>query len=320
MRHRPNQRGFTIIETLIFLTVSASVFAGAISQYTGQQHEVQYRQGVRDIQSILQSTINEVSSSYAPALTGYHCVADPLNNPLSFSPGTPVDDNSGCVFLGKAIGVGNDSICNKDSIDSCSRYSIIPIAARRQYFPAYNPLAGGNQGVAPTSFSEAKPMALATCLTNDDNFNSFPCGTPGGGSTRNARPDLADRKSFANVGIFKAFVRNADGSSKKDIGAVAFVLRLNSLGGSINSVNLVELDSTAFVGNTESRVTDAIDGLNNLSTAQEAAQTNPPYGVSFCVLDGYGHQSVIAIGSNQSGLDVQVKSLKQDGPHSGCII
>ena len=313
MRHRPNQWGFTIIETLIFLTVSASVFAGAITQYTSQQHNVQFNQGVRDIQSRLQSMINEVVSSYAPSIQGYKCFADNNNSPLVFTadPGSP--DNSGCVFLGKAIGVGNDSVCNRTNIDACSRYSIVPIAARRTF---YTP-PGALQGQPANTFAEAKPQALATCITNDNNHDSFPCGLDIMRASRTARPDLADRGRFSNVGIYRAFLRNADGSSKQDIGAVAFVLGLNrSSSDTINSVDMVWLN-TAFVNNTESRVTDAIDNLG--ASVDDSIYTNPKYGVSFCVMDGYGHQSVILLGTNNSQLDVQVKSLEQDGLASGCI-
>ena len=309
MRRRPNNRGFTIIETLIFLVVSSFVFIAAISQYSNQQHAVQFRQGVRDIQSQLQSMISDVATSYTPDISTYNCTADTLNNPLVMTPASSPPDNSGCIFLGKAIGVGNDVYCDKSSVDNCARYSIIPIIGRRNYYST--PTAVGQP---VSTFKQAQPLALSTCLTHGDYWDSIPCGSstlPGGPTSR---PDLAKRSRFHNVGVYRMFVRNMDGSSKQNIGAIAFMQNLDSTSStSINNVNLVWLD-VPFLYNTESNVTDAISKLG--SSASDATYINPPYGVTLCIMDGYGQKSAIMVGGNKSQLDVQVEPV--DKLDSGC--
>ena len=311
MRRLKVQRGFTIIETLIFLSVSSLVFTAGISQYTRQQHEVEFRQAVRSLQSQLQSMINEVAVSYPPDIKGYSCTADAANNPIVFTPTSVAVDNSSCIFLGRALGVGNDTNCTLNVIDKCSRYSDIPIAARREFFT-------GGQGAPVTSLAEAKPIALATCLTNDDGLNSIPCGSNPLSATRTARPDLATRAKFKGfIGVYDAFVRNKDGSANTSIGGIAFLLDLNASGASAgNNVNLVRLP-TPFLNNTESRVTDAIDvTLGSANAVTEAGFTNPLYGVTLCIIGSYGQKAAISIGANNSQLDVQVEN--DSTKDSGC--
>jgi len=297
------------------LTVSSFVFVAAISQYSGQQKQVEFNQGVRGLQSQLLSMISEVSSSFTPDISAYHCIADNVNGPLTFT--ASVGDNSGCVFLGKAIGFGGDgagNYCTVDTTDQCSHYVTIPIAARRQFFTP----AGSSDGSPAASLAQAQPIALAACtsspVTPAEYAKSFPCGTPPLAGP--LHPNLSDGGKFAqNVGISKAFVRNADGSAGVSIGGFAFVFNIsnNSYSSTNNksSVDLVYL-GTPFQDNTESKTIAAIDGL----AAAPAVQTNPPYGIALCVLNGFGRKSVITVGANSSRMDVIVEP--SSGFDSGC--
>lgn len=310
MRHCPKQRGFTIIETLIFLTVSASVFAAAIGQYTLQQHQVDFRQGVRSLQSELQSMINEVGTTYAPSITNFHCMADDLNNPISFISSPGDNDNSGCVFLGRVLAMGSDaSVCTNDTTSKCERYSDIPVAGRRLNFVA------GNPGQPVSSFAEAKPLALARCTTNDVGSYNFACGST---SASPVRPNIANRQLFSKdkIGVYKAFVRNADGSAATPTGAIGFFINLSSASGNTaNSVNLLTVPGVTFEGNTETKVVNALSALGTSAVA-ESTYVNPGNGVTLCIIGQYDQKGAITIGANNGQLDVVVEP--QDNLDSGC--
>ena len=308
MRHRSTPRGFTIVETLIFLTVSASVFVGAIGQYSAQQRQVQFNQGVRGLQANLVSLISEVSSSYTPDISTSHCQAlndnSPVSFPFPFTPGATSD----CIFLGKAIGFGGDgtNYCSADTIASCSHYVIIPIVARREFFTS-------NVGSPVVSLVEAKPLALSNCTASGSSHaTSFPCGTPN--VPWSTRPDLAERKQFdQNIGIYKAYRRSSTGANIGDIGGFAFVFNLSSSSYSsddgASSVDLAVLPTAGFKTNDESHTAKAIESLAD-------GDLNPKDGITLCLMDSYGKKSVITVGANNSKTDVQVEPSSKFDP--GC--
>lgn len=97
---RIGQKGFTIIETLIVLAVSMALFLAAVILVAGQQRKVEFSQAVRDIQSNIQKTINEVSTGYY-SNPGFSCSA---SSSVTITAGsTPQGSNNGCIFLGKAL-------------------------------------------------------------------------------------------------------------------------------------------------------------------------------------------------------------------------
>lgn len=309
MRHRPTTRGFTIIETLLFLLVSSFVFTAAISQYTAQQHTVAFNQGVRGLQADLMTLISEVSSSNVPDLSHYGCsTADAYGGQVSFAPysPSPVINNSSCIFLGKAFafgGPGSSPDCNEETIDSCSHYVEIPIVGRRQIrADTIRPIE---------SLAEAAPLALASCTSGGSYLTELPCGTvpPGWPS----RPDFAKRGTLSQgVGIYRAFTRKEDGDVDKRIGGIAFLFNLsNTAYDSKDNTGTIDLAYLADSGNspnnyrknTEMKSVIAIEDLGGSGPSP----LNPPYGIALCITDGFNKKAVITVGANTSKLDVQVE-------------
>ncbi len=312
MRHRPKQRGFTIIETLIFLVVSASVFAAAIGQYTIQQHQVDFRQGVRSLQSQLESMINEVGTSYTPTIAPLKCEALSDNSALTFGLAPGVNDNPECVFLGRVLAMGTTPACANDTTPNCEKYSDIPLAGRRQNFV-------GGVGVPVLSLAEARPVAMSKCTTNGTGTYNFPCGyiTPSPAT----RPNIAQRGEFSKnkIGVYKAFMRNADGSAPagSETGAIAFLINLNSSNGNVaNAVNLATIPGVLFKDNSETKVVNAITALSTIPVPAESTYVNPPNGVTLCIVGQYDQKAAITIGANNGQLDVVVQP--QDKLDSGC--
>jgi len=102
---KPSMGGFTIIETLIVLAITGFLLLIALLAFQGQQAKVEFGQSVRDMQSIIQQTINEVAAGYFPDSNNIKCQA--AGNSLSISQGSVTQgSNTDCIFLGKAMQFG----------------------------------------------------------------------------------------------------------------------------------------------------------------------------------------------------------------------
>jgi prepilin-type N-terminal cleavage/methylation domain-containing protein len=103
------QKGYTIIEVMIVLTISTALFATAVIGYSQQNQRTEFTNAVRDIEIIVQDILNDVS-------TGYYVQSDEFVCQRSGSPASPslisppppdtLSDqgtNQDCIFLGKAV-------------------------------------------------------------------------------------------------------------------------------------------------------------------------------------------------------------------------
>jgi hypothetical protein len=90
---------------MIFIAVSAVLFFGAILVFRGQQAQTQFSQAMRDIDSKIQSVINDTSTGFFPGGNSFGCDASaPAPAPIQFTntPGTQ-GSRIQCIFLGKAL-------------------------------------------------------------------------------------------------------------------------------------------------------------------------------------------------------------------------
>lgn len=91
--------GYTIIEVMIFLVVSAGLLVAVLGLISGQQQRTRFVTGVNDFESQIQDMINDVEIGYYPA--------DSVE-----SAGT----NSGRIFIGKAIQFHRNTATNEISV------------------------------------------------------------------------------------------------------------------------------------------------------------------------------------------------------------
>lgn len=306
MKRRPATRGFTIIESLIFLSISGFIFIAAIGGYTMRQREAQFTQGVRDLQARIQDVINDVGSGFYPQMP-LECHAQAVfpTNPTPFFDADSTN-SSNCVWLGKALQLGRAYYCNP-SVDSaeCGDYSLIPIVARRTIT-----LADGSKELV-NNLAQAKPISLSVCLTNGDNPDSGPC------SGTRARPDLAGRGSLAgSIGVYRVFVRgDSNGATvASQTGALVFLSSFNGSSdqiGRASGVNLAYISNSA-VDSTEPAMTDRIESTATFGDAN----LNPPHGITLCIKGAYGQKAAITVGAGGRQLDVQVK--REGDIDAGC--
>lgn len=117
--------GFTIVETMIVLAVSAILFATTVVLFQGRQGKEAFAQSMRDLDSKVQDWINDVPTGFYPT-GGQKCQinggtqAPQLNGASNVEQGT----NSDCVFLGKAIQFVPDP-GDQDAAAAIHAYSVL---------------------------------------------------------------------------------------------------------------------------------------------------------------------------------------------------
>lgn len=155
-----NARGYTIVEVMIFLAVSSFMFVIAAAFVSGKQGQAEFKQGVNDLASQLETTINNVADGYYPAVGFVNCNASSASLVYSFvsQSSTSEGGNIGCVYMGQAIQFNS-------SPSDPSVYSIYTVVGRQFSTDAYNttgPQDGsvGDLSDLPTTLSAAQPRTL----------------------------------------------------------------------------------------------------------------------------------------------------------------
>lgn len=107
MERARKQRGFTIIEVLIVLAVTAAMFILAVASINGKQSETEFQQSVNDIVSSLQQTIDQVAAGDYTNTGNFTCDGTSGNVVITGTRGiSHQGSNNGCIFLGKVLQFG----------------------------------------------------------------------------------------------------------------------------------------------------------------------------------------------------------------------
>lgn len=102
-----SSRGFTMVETIIFLAVSSALFVSAMLLMSGQQAKTEFRQAIGEVQSQVDDVANDVSTGYYSTNGDLNCKVGPLGPPQIVQ--APTDNKGTCIFLGRVVqfGVGD---------------------------------------------------------------------------------------------------------------------------------------------------------------------------------------------------------------------
>jgi prepilin-type N-terminal cleavage/methylation domain-containing protein len=220
--NRARAQGFTIVEVMIVLAVTGALFVSAALLISGRQNQTQFDQGIRQIQSQIQQTINDVSTGFYPSRDSFACSA--AAGSLTISSGTNKQGtNSGCVFLGKVM---QFKVHGTDP----EQFATFSVAG----------LQKNGSGNDVSSLSEASPVAIAP-----------------GPSHANV-PDIT-QKTTMQYGI-SAVSMKANGNDVGAVGFMSSLAQYS--GGSVVSgsqqVNVIPVSTTALNTDTGT-VADAID-------------------------------------------------------------
>ena len=117
-----NSRGFTILEVIIFLTVSSALLIGAMTLISGQFAKTEFRQAVGETQSVVDDVANNVSTGYyqGPGLNG-NCT-NVGNIPTVGGGNAQRGTSTACMVVGQVI--------RFDSNTSMTTYPVIGFRSR----------------------------------------------------------------------------------------------------------------------------------------------------------------------------------------------
>jgi type II secretory pathway pseudopilin PulG len=102
--YRRGTGGYTIVEVIIVLTVSALLFAASVAGYNMQNQRTAFTDSVNNLAQDIQDVLNDVDNGFYPSDSSFTCTAPANGNPV-IDPTTPSQQgtNTGCIFVGKAI-------------------------------------------------------------------------------------------------------------------------------------------------------------------------------------------------------------------------
>lgn len=142
--YRRRSGGYTIIEVTIVLTVSALLFASAITAYSEQNRRTAFTESVNTFAQNIQDVLNDVETGFVASGDGISCTITGGQPDLEPDPAVQQGTNAGCTFLGKAIQFAPDR--------------------RRMEMDVYTIVGRTfNEDVPPepvTSINEARPTAI----------------------------------------------------------------------------------------------------------------------------------------------------------------
>lgn len=93
--------GYTLIEALIVIAVTSTIFVGAVRIFDGARDDVDFMQAKADIDSKIKGYVNEVSTGVFDGSTSYSCQRDSTGYPILISPTPSI--SAQCIYLGKAL-------------------------------------------------------------------------------------------------------------------------------------------------------------------------------------------------------------------------
>lgn len=95
--------GYTIVELLIFIGVSAAIFFAALTAIGGRQEQVQFAQGVREFDAKIRDILNDVTTGYYPSSENVSCRATASGPEVFVDTDAALGTNNQCLYIGKAI-------------------------------------------------------------------------------------------------------------------------------------------------------------------------------------------------------------------------
>ena len=210
--HQYTNAGFTIIEVLIVLAVTASLFILAVVYVGGKQSKTEFQVGSRQIQQQFQQVISDVQNGYYPSNAELQCAVSAQGVSLRKVANTSQGSNDACIFVGKTIVIGGNNN---------AEYMVYSLAGRRL----------NTSGQEVSNVQEARPVAITPINTDIDappdltvktpipNALTFVWGSIDGGITK-----INSSEGYLNVSIMTNFSQFAN-AGIGDTGLQSFSLR-----------------------------------------------------------------------------------------------
>jgi type II secretory pathway pseudopilin PulG len=282
MRGGEQKQGYTIVEVMIFLAISSLMFIMAAGFISGRQARSEFRQGMNDINSQVQQTINDVSNGFYPSNGDFACSADNSGSTPTFPNGANVTGtNKGCTFIGKVMQFG---VGSPDS----TTYNVYSIVGRQ--FQTDN-----KSLTPPTKFSQVKPVAMTGAGGSKDLTQSM--SLKWGLQVDKMYDGTTEIGAF---GFFAGFA-NTDSDNNLDSGAAAPIAI--AIPGSHLGQSKTDIDSQ----------------INSLSNASTIIDYNPQIFVCFKGSSRQYGRLTIGSSDNVQGQKLATHiQITSNGPSTGC--
>jgi type II secretory pathway pseudopilin PulG len=278
--------GFTIVETMVVLTVTGALFVAIAASLTGRQNAAEFTHSIQSVQSQLQQVINQVPDGNFPD-KNVSCASG--GSSLVFSGGGNQGTNSECLFLGKVI---QFHVHNAGGLTT-EQYQVYTIAGLN------------TQGTAASPFAAAKPtvVQVGSNIANYSTAISLEYGL-----------QVVWMRSNNNLSCF---------ALSCSIGAVGFLMEPGQAGNTgtgyssgAQQVDLIPIRTTGLnqdLSTTVIKIQDSTTGSGGLQDVNllTVAPINPTSGVQICFASGTTNQSgLVTIGSTgrQLAVKLNVKS------------
>jgi len=186
MKGGKKPRGFTVVETMIFLAVSGMLFYSAMTLIAGQQEKAEFNYGIQEFTAQVRDIINDVSTGFYPVDPGTACFV----TGTAGAQGT----NSGCTYIGRVMQFGANDLNPANPQESSMR--VHSVVGRRQIA-----VPGGTRDVFNLAESETRPLP-----------SSEQVRIPGGMLVRWVRVGGVGGTNVALVGYFTNFTKYSDES------------------------------------------------------------------------------------------------------------
>lgn len=286
------QLGFTIVETLIFLAVSAVIFLSAVILIAGKTNQTEFTQATQDVQSQVQGIINNIANGYYPNENNFNCIAtgSPQHLQISTLTANGQGTNAGCLFVGKVVQFG---VHGSDP----EQYVAYTIAGLQ---------TDSTTGNNVQSYAGAVPLAIAQ--GNNLPGSGVPAALTGAVSTLQYGLTATNMWYCATNTVIAAGTQ-CGAAQQTAIGAVGFLSSLaaydssNSLVSGSQHVNLIPIGGTGVVSENSTlgeSQPDMADTINNYlenatgaSSPDSFTTTNPPSAVQICFKSGTTQQSAL---------------------------
>lgn len=263
---KPEQSGFTVIEVLIVLGVTAFIFVLAAWQISGRQNRTAFEVAIREVHSQIEKVVNEVSSGFYPSFSNISCIGTPTGPSITLAVGTEQGVNQDCIAMGKVIQFG---VAGTDP----EQFRVYTIAGLR-----LNPANGADVGSRANAF----PKVIAPSTTNPN------------------VPDNSVPETFQS-GLSVASMVWGAGSTAT--GAVAFSQSLAPYNSGVIQSGSHRVEVAPIEGSSLNMTPQAMAEAINTSWA--TSTINPTSGIRICIRSGTTDQSgLITIGSQNRELSV----------------
>jgi type II secretory pathway pseudopilin PulG len=268
--------GFTIIETLIVLAVTAGMFLAASGIVTHIQAETEFQQAINNTQSEVEQIINQVAAGSFLTSNNFSCSDQGTGVPVITAGATAEGTSNGCILLGKVVQFDTQSNANAQV------FTVYPIAGLRN----------NNDNL-----TTAAPVAIAPGA----NTNNTP-GFPDASTTTSLQ--------YGITATSMDYLSGGSCSTATAVGAVGFVDTLSSysnagqvLSGS-REIDLYPISGTSL-GETSSTAVDQInDYEGDVNSGLVNSPQDPCGGLQICFSSGTTDQSgLLTIGGNGGNVD-----------------